>query len=134
MFRKIDDFVTYYRERSEEHAKLFERLTDAGLGQAVGAGHRYLGQLAWHIVQSIPVMANDTGLGLSTHILAEAVPDNAARIAGAYRAAADELLAKVQSSWTDEDLEKEDNMYGSMWKRGYTLLALVAHEGHHIGQ
>jgi uncharacterized damage-inducible protein DinB len=134
MFRKIDDFVSYYQERSDEHMKLFERLADNSLAQAVGEGHRQLGQLAWHIVQSIPGMAKEVNLDLDKTVESRPVPTSAEAIAGAYRACADELIAKVKSTWTDADLEIEDNMYGSMWKRGYTLMALTAHEGHHIGQ
>jgi uncharacterized damage-inducible protein DinB len=134
MFRRIDDFVKYYRERAAEHATLFEALTDASLGQAVMPGHRTLGAVAWHIVQSVAGMARDAGLEVSLKVLGEPVPDHAAHIVGAYRTCVEDVLAAVQAQWQDDMLDGEIEMYGEQWKRGFALLALVAHEGHHIGQ
>lgn len=134
MFRKIADFVKYYRERSNEHATLFEALTDASLSQAVAPGHRTLGNVAWHVAQSVIGMGRDAGLELSDKIMSEPVPASAAALVVGYRAAVEELLTGVQAQWTDEQLDGEIEMYGEQWKRGYALLALVAHEGHHIGQ
>ena len=134
MFRKIDDFVKYYRERSAEHATLFDALTDASLGQAVAEGHRSLGYVAWHIVQSGAGMAGDAGIEVSAATMSEPVPTSAARIASAYREITGELLAAVPLQWTDDMLEGMIEMYGEQWTRGYALMALVAHEGHHIGQ
>ena len=134
MFRKIEDFVKYYRERSGEVARLFEDLTDASLSQVGAAGHRTLGQVAWHIVQSVPGMARDAGLEVSLKVMGEPVPDHAAHIVGAYRTCVEQLIEAVQAQWQDDMLDGEIEMYGEQWKRGYALLALVAHEGHHLGQ
>lgn len=134
MFRSISDFSRYYRERAGEHVQLFEALTDASLTQTAAPGHRSLGYVAWHIVQSVNGMAVDAGLEVSQHVLAEAVPDHAARIASAYRAAVEEVVTAIERQWTDEMLLEEIEMYGERWTRGYALMALVGHEGHHIGQ
>lgn len=134
MYRRIDDFVKDYRERSKEQGLLLEALTDASLGQQVAEGHRSLGYVAWHIIQSVNGMAQDMGLQVSADVLEEAVPADAARYPTAYRAAVDEVLNAVQSQWADEMLEGEVEMYGEQWTRGYSLMALVGHEGHHFGQ
>jgi uncharacterized damage-inducible protein DinB len=134
MFRKVDDFVKYYTERAKEHATLFDALTDTSLAQAVVPGHRTLGHVAWHVVQSVVGMAHDAGLKVDGTVLSEAVPAHAARIGAAYRSVTQALLEAVPSQWQDDMLEGEIEMYGEQWTRGFALSALVAHEGHHIGQ
>jgi uncharacterized damage-inducible protein DinB len=44
------------------------------------------------------------------------------------------VLEAVKSQWTDATLDASDAMYGQMWKRGYTLTALIFHQIHHRGQ
>ena len=51
----------------------------------------------------------------------------------AYQAASDALLKGVEA-WSDADLEREDEMYGEVWKRGYGLHVLLVHQTHHRGQ
>jgi uncharacterized damage-inducible protein DinB len=51
----------------------------------------------------------------------------------AYSAASDALLKGIES-WSDADLEREDEMYGEIWKRGYGLQVLLVHQTHHRGQ
>ena len=52
----------------------------------------------------------------------------------AYEQAGLSVLEAVKSQWTDATLEASDAMYGQMWKRGYTLTALIFHQIHHRGQ
>ena len=44
------------------------------------------------------------------------------------------LFEEIERGMGDDDLEKEDDMYGESWKRGYTLYVLVSHQTHHRGQ
>lgn len=134
MFRKVEDFTTTYRHHLDEALQMLGALTDASLAHRAVAGHRSIGEVAWHIVQCIPGMSNEVGLGLDTAVLEQPVPASAAAISAAYRRCGEELLGKLLSDWTDATLEQEDNMYGETWKRGFTLLALYAHEVHHLGQ
>ena len=62
------------------------------------------------------------------------MPSSARAIAEGYEQLAASLLAELETSWTDEDLEKKDEVYGGTWKRGLTLFALVVHQAHHRGQ
>ncbi len=62
------------------------------------------------------------------------VPATVKAISGAYAEAALSLLDQVKSQWTNATLETTDEMYGQVWKRGFTLTALVFHQIHHRGQ
>lgn len=134
MFRTIKDYFDAYASLTEGTRKIFAVLTDENLGQAIAPGHRTLGELAWHVVTTIPEMANRTGLGLSS-VDAESMPPHSAKeIAGAYDRAAQEIVRKLEAAWNDATLLETDDMYGESWPRGKTLHALVVHETHHVGQ
>lgn len=134
MYRKIDDFVKDYRQHSAEHAQLLDALTDASLGQRVAEGHRSLGYMGWHIVQSACGMAADAGLEVGTECHKQPVPGTAADYGQAYRAEVEKVIAAVQAQWTDELLPEEIPMYGEQWTRGFALAAIIGHETHHFGQ
>jgi uncharacterized damage-inducible protein DinB len=134
MFRRIDDFVSYWTEHSRETEKLLAPLTDASLSQQVTDEHRNMGRIAWHIVLTLPGMMRDAGLEAVDPQPGENVPTSAEEIRGAYRAMAAQLLDTVKSAWTDEDLTAKIDIYGETWPRGYLLFAVAAHEVHHRGQ
>ncbi len=134
MYRKLSDFEQAFGHRSDATARMMDRLTDASLSQPSAPGHRTLGEIAWHVVVSIPEMTARTGLPLTAVNPREPPPDRAARIQRAYRELADELLRLVRESWSDETLLESDDMYGERWPRGLTLAALIHHETHHTGQ
>jgi uncharacterized damage-inducible protein DinB len=134
MYRRIEDFLEQYRQLSEGTQKMLDALTDASLPQPVARDHRTLGRIAWHLAQTIPEMLGKTGLTPEGPREDVPVPTKASVIADAYRKASRSVLDQVRASWTDETLDVEDEMYGSKWKRGFTLTALVEHEIHHDGQ
>lgn len=134
MFRKIEDFEKAYGSMAEEGAQILGQLTDASLNSAVAEGHRTIGAVAWHIVQSVAGMANEVNLGLDTGVLEEPIPGSAEHIAESYRKLTAALLDAVKAQWTDDTLLQEDQMYGQTWQRGFTLMALYNHEIHHFGQ
>lgn len=134
MYRKLSDFLDDYRYLVEGTTKSFALLTDENLGKSVAGGHRTLGQIAWHIVTTIPEMMSRTGLGLSSVDFKSPPPDSAKAVTEAYRSASSELMETVRSKWNDGTLEEMDDMYGEQWPRGKSLAALVHHEIHHRGQ
>lgn len=134
MYRTLDDFLEQWRQLRESTQKLLDALTDDSLAQPVADGHRTLGRIAWHLAQTIPEMLGRTGLSPDGPAEDAPVPTSATEIADAYRAASASLAEQVRQHWTDETLEVEDELYGSPWKRGFTLTALVEHEIHHDGQ
>lgn len=134
MYRRLDDFFSAYQQLTEGTQKLLDALTDESLNQSVTEGHRTLGQMAWHLVVTIPEMVQRTGLPLSAIDHETEPPSSAAEIATAYRTASDELAMAITDQWTDADLDEVDEMYGQQWPRRLTITALVHHEIHHRGQ
>lgn len=134
MYHTLDEFRTQWAWESEQTQHTFDTLTDASLTQRIDAGGRTLGQLAWHIAQTVPEMMNKTGLavgGLGEH---DPTPASAATIASAYKAASASLLAEIASKWSDASLTTENDMYGMTWTKAQTLGTLVGHQNHHRGQ
>ncbi len=134
MFRRLDDFLETYEHLSASTGKTLAALTDASLSQSVGAGHRTLGHIAWHIVVTVPEMMNRTGLGLSAVDHGSPPPTTAREIVAAHQRVSAELSERLKASWSDATLLETDDMYGTPWPRGMTLAALVNHEVHHRGQ
>jgi uncharacterized damage-inducible protein DinB len=134
MFTRIDHFRANWAYESEHTLKLLRALTDGSLAQAVTPGRRTLGRIAWHLVLTMPEMLGHAGLTIEGPAQDAPVPGRAADIANAYERTAASLAAVVTTTWDDEALRLEDEMYGERWRRGFTLLALVSHQAHHRGQ
>ncbi len=134
MFRRVQDFLKAYYNLQDNTTKLFESLTDENLDQAVADGHRTVGEIAWHIVVTIPEMMGRTGLDLNAVDMHVPPPGSAQAIRDGYAAASKELATAVAERWTDELLDELDEMYGQEWPKGVTLSALIGHEAHHRGQ
>ena len=79
-------------------------------------------------------MINKTGLYVKGPAENSAVPSSMKEILLAYDEAGLSLMEELKAKWTDKSLEESDEMYGNIWKRGFTLTALIAHQTHHRGQ
>ena len=134
MFRTVEDFLNEYQQLNERTIKIFSELADSNLKKAVKAGHRNLGQLAWHIVVTVPEMMGRTGLPVSSVDQEAPPPKSAAKILKGYKQVSHELKEAIKSQWTDKTLLQTDDMYGEAWMRGKTLFSLITHEIHHVGQ
>ena len=134
MIHSIKEFTEYWTNESANTRKLMAALTDTSLSQAVADDHRTLGRMAWHLIQSIPEMANRTGLAVKGPDEKAPIPTDAASIYDAYDETAQSLLDEITKKWKDETLKQTDDMYGQKWDRGTTLTVLIIHEIHHRGQ
>lgn len=134
MIRTIADFEHWWNNESPATRKILGALTDASLTQAVAQDHRTIGRIAWHIIQTMGEMGGRLGLKIDAPTESAPVPTTAAAIQQAYDKAATSLLAEIKKSWNDQTLLKEDDMYGSMWTRSFSLFVLIGHEIHHRGQ
>ncbi len=134
MINSIDEFKQAWKNTTESTVKLLSALDNASLSQKVADGHRTLGRVAWHIIQTIPEMANHTGLKVAGPSETDPVPTSADEILKTYETASSSLAEQVSSNWNDETLMQEDDLYGEKWKRGMTLEMLMTHEVHHRGQ
>ena len=134
MYRQIQDFLGSWAYETEATSKIFNAMTDESLGQQVYDGGRTLGRIAWHIVQTLPEMGGRTGLQVAGPGEEDPVPGSAEEISARFKESADSLASEIQDSWSDDDLDVEDDMYGQRWTRSQTLTALVNHQNHHRGQ
>lgn len=134
MFRKLDDFYKNWKYESEATVKIFNALTDESLGQAVNEEHRSLARLAAHITQTIPEMLARNGLKIEGPEYDSTQPATVSALVAGFEKASASLIDQIKSGWTDETLLVEDDMYGEMWARGFTLTALIMHQAHHRGQ
>ncbi len=139
MYQTIADARHRIQEEADDTLKVLAAIPDSALAQAVTPAHRDLARLAWHLVESLVSMPALVGLNVDGPALGAsglfdgAAPARMETITAAYRTAVASLLSRLQS-WSDADLQIEDELYGLTWKRGYTLEALLVHQVHHRGQ
>ncbi len=133
MFQTIDHFKSVWQGETAATLKIIEALTDETLTKPEHSDVRNLGRAAWHIVTTYPEMCNRFGITMDIPTEKDPIPTSAAEIAQLCKKAADTVFETV-SGWKDEDLQKEDDMYGETWKRGRSLWVFLAHEIHHRGQ
>ena len=134
MFCKLDDFYKALESHTGATKRILGTLTDENLNQAVAEGHRTLGQIAWHMVTTVPEMMSGTKLPLSAIDPKAPPPRSADEIRSGYDKVYEEMSAAIKKDWTDETLGVVDNLYGEEWPRGLTLGILINHEVHHRGQ
>ncbi len=133
MYHRMEDFYRAFEGHRASTNRVLEAARDQSLSRSVG-DYRTLGQVAWHIVTTVPEMMNQLGLGLSSVDAASPPPTSAAAIREGYEAVTRELVAALEATWTDETLAQSDVLYGETWARGLTLKILMDHEIHHRGQ
>ncbi len=138
MYRSITDFLNDWRYESHSTMKCLNMLTDASLAQSVSPEGRTLGQLAWHIAETLAEMPTRAGLtvtGADTGAEENSIPPtSAATIASTYEGSAKQVTEQVQAHWTDASLTDEVEMYGRKWTKGTVLSVLIKHQAHHRGQ
>lgn len=140
MYRSLDDFRTHFQEEAEDTLKVLGAIPEAAASQAVSPAHRDLRRMAWHLVESLVSLPMQIGLRVDgpavdeTLTCLDPMPESIAEISTCYQRATTSLVEEL-ATWRDEDLLKEDTLYGHLvWKRGYSLQALEMHQAHHRGQ
>ena len=139
MYRRMSDFTKGWTEEAATTLRIFDAIPDSAIEQSVADGHRTLRRLAWHLVESLIEMPGRFGLTIDGHGFMKAdggicePPASMVAIRSAY-AAANESLKAQTASWTDAELDIEDDMYGEKWSRAFSLSVLVVHQVHHRGQ
>ncbi|WP_342769008.1 DinB family protein [Brevibacillus panacihumi] len=131
MFTKVADFAAEWEQESAITVKLLEALTDEALNQRVAEGHWTLGEIAWHLVQSINYMSS---MGLSFPAPQAEQPTSAAAIAAEYRTISREMLHAVMTQWDDASLLEVKEIAGGQWRNGDSLRLTITHQAHHRGQ
>jgi uncharacterized damage-inducible protein DinB len=131
MFKTMQDFQKEWTRQAEQTALLLEACTDEALRQSVAQGHRTLGEIAWHLVESLHYMAS---LGLTFPAPVKAEPMTAKKITEEYRSISREVLQAVTSQWSEASLQETLELWGEAWTRGEILLFTIMHQAHHRGQ
>lgn len=134
MFTSIEQFKRLWTKESDNTRKIMAGLSDTSLDQSVAEGHRSLGRIAWHIVSTIPEMAEMLGLSFDGPGKDASLPKTAGEIKESYALVASSLLEQVTKNWSDKTLKIEDDLFGEKWQRGATLRIMIDHEIHHRGQ
>ena len=131
MYRVIEDFLSDWKYESQSTLNIFKNLTDESLTKVVHHDVRTLGFLSWHIVHTMQEMMEKIGLKVDIKEQENYAGESVNELCEIYEKGARSLEEEVKKKFTVDDLQKEDNMYGDMWKRGTTLTILIKHEAHH---
>ncbi|MEQ8172649.1 MAG: DinB family protein [Candidatus Eremiobacterota bacterium] len=130
----IKEFMEGWDYEFKATEKIFSALTDESLGKRITDDNWSLGEIAWHIVKSLPEMMGRTGLTIEMPGEYKSISGKASEILNNYRKVSAEFIKEITGKWTDASLEEEDDMYGEKWKRSMTLHVLIVHQTHHRGQ
>src|SRR4030095_2566258 len=133
-YRTLEEFLKDWEFESQTTAKMLDTFTYESLKQKVTADGRSLGFIGWHITESISEIMGRTGLKIFTPDPGHYNTSSAEHLRECYRNVSDSLTEKIKANWSDETLQQEDDMYGEIWKRGFTLSCLITHQIHHRGQ
>lgn len=138
MFRRLDDFSRAWTEEVQHTLAVLEAIPDSAMSTSISSEHRDLRRLAWHMVETIIEMTTKMGLAITGADLVKGgficdPPATMEEIVQAYTAASASFMKGLEA-WSDADLEREDELYGEIWRRGITLYVLVVHQTHHRAQ
>ncbi|MFC0215491.1 DinB family protein [Paenibacillus chartarius] len=134
MYNSIQEVTEDLLNEAYLTQKVLEALSDASLAQPSAAGHRTLGELAWHLVTAHGAILGEAGLKFEAPV-EEVVPASAAELAESYKKASEAAVSAIKSQWTDATLQESRNMWGMMEFTVPGLIAMfIRHQAHHRGQ
>ena len=134
MINTIEEFNKNWESESNNTLKLLKSLTNASLNQKVWEEGRTLGEIAWHIVNTIPEMSNHSDLKIFESVITDEIKKDTQTLVNSYIEVSQSLLKEAESKWNNDCLVEEVDMYGEKWSKGMILQAVIAHEIHHRGQ
>lgn len=130
----LADIVSDLAHEFSLTSKVLAGVTDESLSFPVIPGGKTLGDIAWHIVQAIPLIFEQTGVLVNKEGVRVPAPRVATEIQKRYAQVSGSLIAAVQEQWSDELLSQTVSVYGMEWTRAKTLQTILRHEIHHRGQ
>jgi uncharacterized damage-inducible protein DinB len=134
MFRDTQDFLNTWQHETENTVKLLQNVSPEALNQSVTGYDRTIGELGWHLVESIDFMAQQAALNTKCPISKDEALKDPNKLAEAYRNTANQLAEAVKDNWKTENLGEKVNVWGMEWQKGGLLAAFNAHQTHHRGQ
>ncbi len=133
LFNSIEAFVHSLEHEASRTCALLDALTDESLRTRVAPDLRTLGEMAWHLPQSLGSIAAQLGIVIDAPARDTPPPTRASLIRDVYDLAVNGLMKGVRQ-WDDDALLGPGDVYGERWARGHTLRVMLDHEIHHRGQ
>lgn len=133
MYTTIEEFITEWTVEMRLTEEVMVLLTDESLSQRIINERRTLGQIAWHLVQSIYYMSH-LGLSIEEPLGGNQIPQSAAVVAEEYRRMGALLLQALKTQWTDEKLQETQMIMDEEWSNGASMRFILMHQAHHRGQ
>lgn len=134
MFRIKQDFINQYRMEANTTIACLKELTDESLDQAVSELDRTLGEIAWHIVQSVGGFADKAGVKVEGATFGAPQPETISEMVEAAETIYNNTLSAYDASLTDESLIEMIDFFGATMPKGHLLYSMIAHQAHHRGQ
>jgi len=134
MYRKIMDFIADWKLETDATLKIFSKLSDEKLSVKVADNIRTLGQLAWHITQTLTEMPHKAGIVKEDYLEHEPLPVSFTEIISQYKKYSKKIVESLKKNWKDTDLPKVIELYGEKWEKGKILAVLINHQIHHRAQ
>lgn len=134
MYRKIADFIADWKVEEESTLKIFSGISDEKITVKIADNIRSLGQLAWHITQTLTEMPHKSGIVRENSLEQEPLPLTFDAIASQYKKYSKKLVESLQKNWKDTELTRAIELYGEKWEKGRVLSALITHQIHHRAQ
>ncbi len=134
MYRKIADFVADWKAEEGSTLKIFSKVSNEKISVKLSDNIRSLGQLAWHITQTLTEMPHKAGIIKEDYLEHEPLPVTFEEINSHYKKYSKKLIESLQKNWKDTDLTKVIELYGEKWEKRKVLSALINHQIHHRAQ
>ncbi|TDM12236.1 DinB family protein [Macrococcus lamae] len=135
MYTSKDAFINEFERESQLTLNCLRELTDESLAQAVTEKDRTLGELAWHITQSLGGFASLSGESYEgAGFNDEAAPESAQELADIYEKTFQSVLSSYKQTVTDDNLTDEVDFFGTPMPKGALLHTANLHQVHHRGQ
>jgi uncharacterized damage-inducible protein DinB len=134
MYRKIADFVDDWKSEEQSTLKIFSMTGNEKISAKVADNIRSLGQLAWHITQTLTEMPHKAGIVKEDYLEHEPLPATFDEIISQYKKYSKKLITSLKKNWKDSDLIRLVELYGEKWEKRKVLSALINHQIHHRAQ
>lgn len=134
MYTNLKDFFQDWENESKETLRLLNSLTDSTLNQKSSPSDRSIGSIAWHICISIGEMFGKAGIKFDYPKEDSEPPSSVKEICETYENLSNFMIAGLKSTWNDESLNEEVEMYGEIWRKATVLDSSIKHQVHHRGQ
>ncbi len=134
MYQSLNGFFLSWEYEVEETMKIFQGLTDDSLHQRVTPEQRNLGEIAFHIINSIQELMEHTGLEIEDSVPEDSVLESSEALIRHYENSCHSFKKAIYTQWTDHSLNENSTLYGKVLPNHFFLMTLIRHQIHHRGQ